>query len=96
MTAYTYLKCPSHAIAVLSPVVRLDEIRKIYLDPHGIPTADVKCIELFTSGKKTPVKAMKEFMASEAFLNEVIKGATNGFKKGFDKCYHRRSRFLRR
>lgn len=65
MRSLTFADWPSYPIVFLVPALRSAEIQKEYLDAHGIPSDDVRCLALHLTGKKTPVGEMKKYLDEE-------------------------------
>ena len=67
MKYYTYADQDQYPIAILVPKIKHADIKRLYLDPHGLAAENVIIMDLHQSAgkKKTPAAEMKEYLSTE-------------------------------
>lgn len=62
---FTDVEASAYDICILVPSIQKDAIQEAYITPFGINPQDVLSIDLHTTGKKTPMAEMKQYIVEE-------------------------------
>lgn len=65
-----------YSICLLTPIIQKTTIKQEYIDPFNLNKDDILVMDLHTSGKKTPVSEMKQYISDElvsVFIEAKIK-----------------------